>query len=185
MRHLRMCLLLAPGSVLGLLAPAPVAAQWFPNGVPICTAAGSQGSRGNLVIIADGSGGAIVAWEDHRSGDDIYAQRVYADGAVVAVSPPIDAPVDGTTLRLASANPSTDRVRFTLRLSKQSPIRADVVDAWGRSIRCLITSKLGEGVHYLEWDGHTSSGGRAPNGVYFLHLKAAGQVVTQSFTVLR
>jgi hypothetical protein len=35
------------------------------------------------VIAADGTGGAIVAWEDHRAGGaDLYAQRLMADGAV-------------------------------------------------------------------------------------------------------
>lgn len=57
------------------------AVQWTADGVPLCTAAGAQ----DLPQIAtDGSGGAIVAWQDPRSGtgDDIYAQRVNAAGAV-------------------------------------------------------------------------------------------------------
>jgi len=55
-------------------------AQWQPDGVPICTAASSQfGPK----IVADGSGGAILAWYDGRSGTfdyPIYAQRVNAAG---------------------------------------------------------------------------------------------------------
>ena len=37
----------------------------------------------NPEITSDGSGGAIITWQDHRSGctDDIYAQRVDASGA--------------------------------------------------------------------------------------------------------
>jgi hypothetical protein len=54
------------------------AALWTLNGVPLCAAGGSQGSP---QIIADGAGGAIVTWEDLRSGEaDIYAQRVNASG---------------------------------------------------------------------------------------------------------
>ncbi|HEY5132694.1 MAG TPA: FlgD immunoglobulin-like domain containing protein, partial [Candidatus Krumholzibacteriaceae bacterium] len=56
------------------------AVQWIANGMPLCTAAGNQGSP---AITTDGAGGAIVTWHDGRSGNsDIYAQRVNASGAV-------------------------------------------------------------------------------------------------------
>lgn len=60
-------------------------AQWTPNGVPISTAANDQ-SNGAATspaqIVADGSGGAIILWQDHRSGTswDIYAQGISAGG---------------------------------------------------------------------------------------------------------
>jgi hypothetical protein len=53
--------------------------RWRPTGMPICTAPGVQ----NLCRLAhDGSGGAVIAWTDERSGfkKDIYAQRIDADG---------------------------------------------------------------------------------------------------------
>jgi hypothetical protein len=55
------------------------ATQWAGNGVAICTAANPQ----NLPSIsADGASGAVVAWQDLRSGfNDIYAQRVNSGGA--------------------------------------------------------------------------------------------------------
>lgn len=55
-------------------------ALWTADGVPLSTATGAQQ---NPVLVADGAGGAIVAWEDIRNGSfDIYAQRVNAAGAV-------------------------------------------------------------------------------------------------------
>ena len=59
------------------------AAQWTANGVALCVAAGSQWAP---VAVADGVGGAVVSWVDGRSGtnnDDIYAQRISADGAAL------------------------------------------------------------------------------------------------------
>lgn len=54
-------------------------ALWTADGVPLCTATGSQL---NPAIVTDGAGGAVVAWEDARNGNfDIYAQRVNAAGA--------------------------------------------------------------------------------------------------------
>jgi hypothetical protein len=51
---------------------------WAANGIPICTASGSQTSP---EIASDGAGGAIIVWNDQRGADyDIYAQRVDAGG---------------------------------------------------------------------------------------------------------
>ncbi len=53
--------------------------QWTPDDVALGIAAGGQRSP---KVVEDGSGGAIVAWEDFRSSVDvtIYAQRVNALG---------------------------------------------------------------------------------------------------------
>ena len=56
------------------------APQWTLNGVAVCTAAATQQS---VQIIADGAGGAWIAWVDSRAGSGashIYAQRVDATG---------------------------------------------------------------------------------------------------------
>jgi hypothetical protein len=54
--------------------------QWTTDGVAISTAVNDQGSP---QIVSDGSGGAIITWNDYRSGTnrDIYAQRVSSVGA--------------------------------------------------------------------------------------------------------
>jgi hypothetical protein len=56
-------------------------AQWTTNGVAISVATGEQSRP---VIIYDNTGGAIIAWQDLRSGTsyDIYAQRINSAGAV-------------------------------------------------------------------------------------------------------
>jgi hypothetical protein len=55
--------------------------QWLASGVAVCTAAEAQYAP---EIIADGNGGAIVTWEDYRTGTtmDIYAQKISAAGAM-------------------------------------------------------------------------------------------------------
>jgi hypothetical protein len=56
------------------------APQWTANGVALCTATGTQWYP---TIVADGAGGAIVAWTDSRNAtDDIYAQRISTGGTV-------------------------------------------------------------------------------------------------------
>lgn len=54
------------------------AVLWAPDGVPIAAAANNQSVP---QLVSDGAGGAIIAWEDNRTGTyDIYAQRVNRDG---------------------------------------------------------------------------------------------------------
>jgi len=56
--------------------------MWTPGGIPLCTAAGAQTVP---VITSDGSGGAIVAWQDARGTPidvAIYAQRISAAGSI-------------------------------------------------------------------------------------------------------
>jgi hypothetical protein len=63
-----------------VLASGIVDARWPANGAALCTAAGQQDF---LAIVSDGTGGAILAWEDHRGANwDIYAGRVSPAGAV-------------------------------------------------------------------------------------------------------
>jgi hypothetical protein len=71
----------------GVVDPA-----WPADGRALCAAAGSQsGPR----LVGDGAGGAIVAWEDQRSGltNDVYAHHVLASG-----QPDPLWPVDGRAL---------------------------------------------------------------------------------------
>lgn len=54
---------------------------WPADGQALCTAVGDQLE---LVMAADGAGGAIGAWTDYRSATtyDLYAQHVFASGAL-------------------------------------------------------------------------------------------------------
>jgi hypothetical protein len=53
---------------------------WAAAGVPLCAAAGNQQSPR---IDTDGTGGAVVSWDDNRVlAHDVYAQRIDGTGAV-------------------------------------------------------------------------------------------------------
>jgi hypothetical protein len=54
---------------------------WDTGGVPVCAAAQYQQYP---QMVADGSGGAYVVWQDERNGNiDIYAQRLNANGSAL------------------------------------------------------------------------------------------------------
>jgi hypothetical protein len=63
-----------------VLASGVVDPLWPANGLPACVADSAQQSP---QIVGDGSGGAIVVWEDFRTGASVvYAQHVLASGTV-------------------------------------------------------------------------------------------------------
>jgi hypothetical protein len=71
-------------------------AQWTANGVPLATATGDQSSP---VMVADGAGGAIISWQDARSGVyDIYAERVNASGSLLWIFPTVIGGATGNQL---------------------------------------------------------------------------------------
>src|SRR5262245_27707990 len=88
----RLPIWLLPALVLVGLSPATAFADWPLNGVGVGTATNNQTAPR---AIPDGSGGAIIVWEDARTGSRaIYAQRIDAYGVAqwtangVAVSTP-------------------------------------------------------------------------------------------------
>jgi len=61
------------------LVPAVANAQWAVTGT---TVSAVQNDQRVLTMCSDGSGGAIITWEDYRTdpGADVYAQRISATG---------------------------------------------------------------------------------------------------------
>ncbi|HKQ56411.1 MAG TPA: hypothetical protein VJY35_00970 [Candidatus Eisenbacteria bacterium] len=69
-----------------VLASGVVDPSWPTDGRALCTAAGDQFSDRP---IPDGSGGALICWEDRRSGTsyDIYAQHILTSGQIAGSWP--------------------------------------------------------------------------------------------------
>src|SRR5260221_6421186 len=78
-RRLALALALVPP----LLLARGAAAQWIPDGVPVCTAPGNQSEH---VIASDGAGGAFIAWSDAppAPNSDVYLQHLTILGEVAA-----------------------------------------------------------------------------------------------------
>lgn len=65
--------------------------EWAVNGLAVC---GTMGDQTNSAIVSDGAGGAVVVWQDSRSGTpDIYAHHVLASGALDPTWPPTGLPI--------------------------------------------------------------------------------------------
>jgi hypothetical protein len=142
--------------------------------VAVCTAAGNQQSPRP---VPDGSGGAIVAWNDNRTNPtlstyDIYAQRVLASGSVPVAGVPL-ATAGDFMLQPARPNPSRGATELAFTLPQAAVVTATVWDVAGRRVRDLAPGlSLEAGPHALVWDGRDEDGAPVEPGIYLARVTA-------------
>jgi hypothetical protein len=155
-----------------VIATGTVDPAWPGEGRAVSTAGGAQILP---AIIGDGAGGAIIAWDDLRSGagefgvdDDIYVQHVRGNGQLG--DEPVHAP-DGAGLALALESPVPNPirtgamiVRFTLPSDAAASL--ELFDVAGRRVVARDVGKLGAGHHALDLTAGQSPGA----GIYFVRL---------------
>ena len=123
---------------------------WLVNGVALSTAYGHQVMS---TLTADGAGGAIVVWEDHRNLDwDIHAQRVEANGQLGGNVASVTGD-SSPAFALDSVRPNPTRggaltVHFTLAGSSAASL--ELFDVAGRRVASRNVSSLGAGQHTVD-----------------------------------
>ena len=75
--------------------------MWTTGGIPVCTADGGQSS---IQAVSDRQGGAIAIWRDSRSGSQIYAQRIDADGNALWTENGVRISSSGNTPRIINTS---------------------------------------------------------------------------------
>jgi hypothetical protein len=156
---------------------------------PASGAAVSLGPRDQYLptLVADGTGGAIVAWEDTRtpgSAPDILAQRVDARGrlggpAIVAAAsagpgPPAVVP-----------NPGRAAAILRFETPRAGPVRVVIHDAAGRRVREWVHRFLREGRHEVAWPFDDDAGLRVAPGVYLATFEWPGARHVRRIVALR
>lgn len=103
---------------------------------------------------------------------ECVAQDYPVEGSTGTVSVAALAPV---RLQLrAERNPIRDAAVVSLSLARSSAVTVEVLDVTGRRVGLLHDGALDEGQHSFRWDRSTS-GGRAPAGVYLVRARAGGE----------
>ena len=160
------------------------ATQWTAGGVAVSAAVNEQRRP---VMLPDGSGGAIVAWEDFRNGSnmDIFAMQVDADGGVLVTGIGNTPPASVVTLRSNYPNPFSTATTFEIDLSADADVTVDVYDVAGRRVRHMDVGRLSAGARGLPFNGAGNDGRPLPSGVYFYRVSANGATVTQKMVIAR
>jgi hypothetical protein len=161
----------------------PGTMQWTPNGVALCTAVNGQYSP---TVASDGFGGAIVAWQDLRSGTtyDIYANRITQSGAIptgVGDTPRAPSFLIGD----AYPNPFSADTAFDVSLPRTANIKIDVFDVGGRRLRALDLGRFDAGARRISFDGRDDDAHPLPSGVYFVRVHAGNETATRKLVIQR
>lgn len=159
-------------------------AQWTPGGVAVSTAVNEQRRP---AMLADGSGGTIVAWEDFRNGSnmDIFAMHVGPDGSTTVTGVGDTPPASGVVLRSNFPNPFSIATTFDLDLSVDTDVVVDVYDVAGRRIRHEDLGRVSAGSRTLRFEGVAADGQPLPSGVYFYRVSANGATVSRKMVIAR
>lgn len=142
------------------------ALPWAANGVPISTADSTQT---NPSAVSDGSGGAIIAWQDKRSGNyDIYAARVYPGGTTAVET--IGSTPAQFTLSQNYPNPFNPSTTIRFSIPQSGRVSLKVFDVLGREVATLVNEEKAAGSFSVRWDATT-----AGSGTYFARLESNGK----------
>ena len=113
---------------------------WDTLGVQVCAWAGEQTVP---VMCPDGSGGAVIAWQDTRNGNnDIYAQRISASGSGVWEEPTPSRLTPNASRLKATPNPF---ISFTSVIGHERDHFA-LYDVSGRRVGTYKGDRIGEGL---------------------------------------
>ncbi len=155
------------------------ALPWTANGVPICTADSNQT---NPTAVCDGSGGAIIAWQDNRSGNyDIYASRIFQNG-----STPVEfvgiAPQEFSLLQ-NYPNPFNPSTRIQYSLEKAAQVSLKVYNLLGQEVATLVNGRQEAGSYTVQFSAN--GGSTFASGVYFYRLEAGSFVSTKKLILMK
>jgi hypothetical protein len=156
---------------------------WTADGIPLCKVTNNQGLP---AIVSDGSGGAIVAWEEGYDNQDIHAQRVDGDGNLLWTADGVDvctAPNRQVSVRMVADGSGgaiiiwdDERGAYTVGYTQR--LDADGNPLWAvNGISIYYNSKLapdGAGGAYYVWEGWNPE---TDSDIYISLVDENGQIV--------
>jgi hypothetical protein len=141
------------------------ALNWAATGYEICTVGNDQ-LRPSLV--SNGNLGAIVVWQDFRSGNefDVYEVGFNTTG-IIGIDPFGNITPDEYSLSQNYPNPFNPVTIINYGIKASGNVKISVYDILGENISVLLDEVQNAGEHSVTWD---ASG--YPSGVYFYKLES-------------
>ncbi len=154
------------------------AINWAATGFAICTAGNDQLSP---MIVSNGNLGAIVVWQDYRSGSnfDIYEMGFNTSGLVAVEKGGTTEPLE-YTLSQNYPNPFNPVTVINYQLSKTGNVKLSIYNALGQEVSLLVNKSQNAGNHSIEWDAKAF-----PSGVYFYRLESGSFVSNKKMMLIK
>jgi hypothetical protein len=154
------------------------AINWAATGFEICTIGNDQLSP---MIVSNGNLGAIVVWQDFRSGNnfDIYETGFNTTGLVAIENSGTMNP-DEFTLSQNYPNPFNPVTVINYQLPKSSDVKLSIYDILGQKVDVLVNESQNAGNHKIEWNASAF-----PSGVYFYRMEAGDFVSNKKMILVK
>ncbi|MFN0151517.1 MAG: FG-GAP-like repeat-containing protein [bacterium] len=91
----------------------------------------------------------------------------------------------GVEMLAVSPNPVADETRFRYTLDRSAPVRLEIFDASGRSVRTLVDGTRAAGAHETQWDARDAAQRRVAAGLYLYRLESPGRTERGKVSVVR
>jgi hypothetical protein len=82
-------------------------------------------------------------------------------------------------------NPSRGAATIEYVVPRTGSVSLSVYDVAGHAVRRLVEAERSAGDHEVSWDGRDARGERVGAGVYFLRLRAGGEIVQKRLVMIR
>lgn len=126
---------------------------------------------------------AMIADPPDAIAADAGIDHLLLTNGLVAVEPFAPAPAHPVELAPPYPNPARGPVSLAVRAANGGPIRIEIVDVSGRSVRRVELADLGEAPRTWLWDGRDDRGRQVPAGYY--RVRASGAAGGMSRPIVR
>ncbi len=130
----------------------------------------------------------VLAWEDERSGRDIYAQNINTNGTLgyipVAVEPEYD---ESSVFLTAAPNPFSisTTISFNPATNSHQIMQIKIYNVKGQLIRTLTDTFSPLRFVEVTWDGRDENGNEVKSGIYFCTLENERNTLTEKVIKLK
>jgi hypothetical protein len=154
------------------------AITWSANGFGICTISNDQLKPG---IISNGNNGAIVVWQDYRSGNnfDVYMNGFNTSGIITAIPEFGTTPVE-YSLSQNYPNPFNPVTQIDYQIPESGNVKISIFNALGKEVNVLVNESQNAGDHKIVWNAS-----EFPSGVYIYKLEAGSFVSNKKMILIK
>jgi len=154
------------------------AIYWAATGFAICTSVNDQL---NPMIVSNGNLGAVVTWQDYRSGNnfDIYMNGFNTGGIFTAIAGEPVVPLV-YTLSQNYPNPFNPVTQISYQLPNAGDVKLSIFNSAGQEVKVLINESQSAGNHIVNWNASTF-----PSGVYIYKLESGSFVSNKKMILIK
>ena len=178
-------------SVTPVAPPGGMAYQWMRNLTPIANSSQITGATGNTLTITNachadsGYYSVLVTVAGSNPVISVPSRLAHLTIAMVTgVEGDPGVPARVPLLTPPSPNPFRASTAMQYTLPNPTHISVAVYNAAGARVRSLVDG-VRSGTGEVTWDGRTQAGGRAPAGIYFVHVDAEDVRETRKVVLLK